>query len=823
MRSDVRPRSRDARRGGVALSRRRPLPWRWWLPTAVVGVALGAEATIVFGETARAPLVMALLLAPFGLVAHRRVGSLLLVGAVLALVGHAQASGLVRRPPAVVGEALGARVVRGRVRDIRSGTWGGRARWARLEIEVLSTARPRGGPRAGDGIRLSIGRSDGSWELGDAIEVRVKPRPARGFCNDRRDGWTRWLAKRGVGWTAWVRDDGAVTRAAPEANGSLGSRSAQLRGHIGRAIDGSVGDPAAAVLRALVIGDKGRLTADLRETFARTGTAHLLAVSGMHLAIVAGATFVGAKLVLALGVGRWAGWPLGLVAAPISLAVAAAYAVLTGGAVATLRALIMASFVFAGLSLRRRSSAVPALLAAAGILVVREPDVLRDLSFQLSFVSVAGLLAVATRVRGTRLGSAMASGTERGWRLRAMAWTLRGVVASLAAGLATAPMGAHYFGVVSLVGVVGNLIIGPILGVGALGAALAGALVVGVSPALADALFRLAGELVDVALAVAGVLGASRFAAVSLEKPGAALAAASTLALAALFVPRRPWRWLAWSGCVLLAAAPGWALQGKAGLRFSVLDVGQGDALLLESGSGDIWVVDAGGLGGDFDTGVGVVLPALSARPGRRLRAVVLTHADRDHYGGLQAIVEAGAPGEFWWNGRVSDGSRFRALRAAIAARPVSDRVLAAGTRVEGTGLDWLVLHPPHAATTLSRNDASLVFAVRYGATRILLAGDIEARGERLLRKSGYDLSATIMKVPHHGSRSSSTSRLLDAVQPSLAVASLGTFNRFGFPAPEVPARYRAGGSRWRATGTWGEIVVASDGQLERVETCRSG
>ena len=192
---------------------------------------------------------------------------------------------------------------------------------------------------------------------------------------------------------------------------------------------------------------------------------------------------------------------------------------------------------------------------------------------------------------------------------------------------------------------------------------------------------------------------------------------------------------------------------------------------------------------------------------GRRFRRSVLFVFKHDAVAGLAAAET--------FEGVVHMGKRVR-----FGDR----RDLVAGDRPLATGRDGAlrVLHPPGTARDSRGNDASLVLLLDYGATSLLLTGDLEARAEAsLLRRTG-DPSATIVKVPHHGSRTSSTQALLAAARPGVAVAMLGADNRFGFPAPEVRARYRSVGAAWRQTDRDGAVAIVSDGQLERVTTCRA-
>lgn len=805
----------------VRLSRQRPLSRAAVLPISVAGVLGGVLISFVDARFAASVFAFLLGCAPLALLSHRRFGAGWALIALLGMLGALRAASVAREDPAYVSEPLPRQEIRAVVRSIRRVPGRGGTSSARLHVEVLAAdgaARP---VRDGEGVRLSIGTTNGPWELGDTVRFVASLRPVRGFCNGGRDDYARWLTRQGMKWTAWVPDDDALTRTAFEPDSTGASSLLRLRGRIGRVIDRSAGEPTAGILRALVLGDTGRLSFETRRAFGRSGTSHLLAVSGMHLGLVAAAAFFVAAAVLAV-VPAWpASWPLARGAGPLSLVVASAYSVLAGGAVSTRRALVMLGFLLIGQVVRRGSSGWRALWAAIGVLVLADPFVLEDLSFQLSVVSVAALLGVAAAADESRWGGLLRARPEMPRGRWIQVWIARSVLASFAAGLATAPLVALYFGTVSVVGVVANLVIGPLVGVGALALGLAGALSVPVSESVALELFRGAAVLVDLGVGLAHAFAEFSWAAVDFDPGRAWIAVGLTFALVGFFVAPARSVWIAAGVGVACAVLP--ALGTPGGFRFAILDVGQGDALVVQSEAGGAWLIDAGGLGGSFDTGERVVLPALAARRSE-LRAIVLSHPDRDHYGGLRSVVEALRPAEFWWNGARSKAGGFAALWRQLEESGTHRRRLEAGTKIDAShdGLEIDVLHPRADARALSRNDGSLVLAVRFGATRILLTGDLEGRGERLLRRDARDLAATILKVPHHGSRSSSHRRLIEAVRPSVAVASLGAFNRFGFPAAEVVARYRTLGARWRETRTSGEIRVSSDGQLERVRTCRS-
>jgi competence protein ComEC len=229
-----------------------------------------------------------------------------------------------------------------------------------------------------------------------------------------------------------------------------------------------------------------------------------------------------------------------------------------------------------------------------------------------------------------------------------------------------------------------------------------------------------------------------------------------------------------------------------------------------------VMVVDGGGLSGEFDVGRQVVAPFLWRRKIAHVDTLVLSHPDFDHFGGLGFLAEAFAPQAFWWNGEPGGGARFAALSSALREAAVPMHTLARGFAQTIDGVAVRVLHPPADATG-SDNNRSLTVQLRYGPTAVLLPGDLEADGERaLVAASGPAVRSTVLKVPHHGSRSSSSAALLDAVAPRLAVISVGADNRFGFPHPVVLDAYRRRGIALRRTDRDGAVSlrITADGAI---------
>ena len=394
------------------------------------------------------------------------------------------------------------------------------------------------------------------------------------------------------------------------------------------------------------------------------------------------------------------------------------------------------------------------------------------------------------------------------------------LVASGVAVLVTAPILFLHFGEASVAGLVTNLVAAPVLGGFCVQALVLGAALLPVSRGAAEFLFGCASWLVESVEPWIERMGRAAW----VLDPGAEIPGLVALGgtLIGLALVARAWRGrlLALAGlCLLLGCWP--SFRDSSPFRAEFLDVGQGDGILVAgSGSRGAMLVDSPGGQDPLSLVRRLHLPALVRAGVGRLDWVVATHPEWDHFGGLLGLPGTVRIETFVSNGEDAEGDGWGALVDVLQREEIARENWVRGLRRSLGGIDVRVLHPP-TATPLEGNDASLVLGVRYGATRILLAGDIERAGEAELVTATRDLGAAILKVPHHGSRTSSTRRFLEAVRPAVAVAQLGRGNRFGFPAPAVRARYSGVGAKWLGTDVAGSVEVVSDGQLMRLRLCR--
>jgi competence protein ComEC len=391
----------------------------------------------------------------------------------------------------------------------------------------------------------------------------------------------------------------------------------------------------------------------------------------------------------------------------------------------------------------------------------------------------------------------------------------QGVRLTLAAWIGTAPLTAFHFHQVSLVAVVANPVVIPLFGAMALLPALAGALLALWSLGIAGWAFAMAALPVRVGVEIVRAIGGWEWAALDVPLPTVGEVLLLYMVMAGAVLRRRqPFRVVGVAALCCLATDVGWWASERSAphLRATFLDVGQGDASVVELPGGRVLVVDAGGFAGsEFDTGAAIVEPFLRSRKIQSIDALVMSHAHPDHAAGLAHLVRAFAPSELWWTGDGGEGAAWAETVRALRETGTPARRLRAGDAL----VDYPeveVLHPPRGWAAPSLNDGSLVLRVRDGATAIVLAGDAERRAETTMVDDARPLAATVLKVPHHGSRTSSTWPFVRAVGPVIAVASLGADNRFGHPAPEVAARYEAIGTRWLRTDRCGAVRVVGDG-----------
>jgi competence protein ComEC len=567
----------------------------------------------------------------------------------------------------------------------------------------------------------------------------------------------------------------------------------------------------AGILRAIGTGDRGGLDRETSAAFARSGLAHVLAVSGLHLVVVAWGLF---RIVAAVAI-RSERLSNRLdarrVAACVALPATFVYALATGAGPPVLRAALGTAAAFAGVLFKRDLDALGALSVAALSVLALEPGAVLEPSLQLSFAAVAGLALGSSPLRAALPWPPPPRGT---WRARLLEPLVEGGCASVAATIATAPILAHHFRQVPLLGLAANVAAVPIgAALTALGAV--GALAAAAWPPLAFPVLYAAWPFARALGALAVWSAGPAWGALHVARPALPLSIAFTL-LALAAVRLRGWRLAA---AALLAVAclgvsgplRAQAARARGHLEVLFVSVGQGDCALLRLPDGSAVLIDGGGAPeGGADPGERDVVPLLRDLGVTRLAAVFVSHPHPDHVLGLRAVGASFPIDRLFANGRATIGDAAEVLDSLPEPSPLrpGDAWERAGVRFERLG---------GADDVLQENDASLVLRVRYGSTAFLFPGDVEEAGEGAAVVSG-GLSSDVVKVAHHGSRRSSTQPFVDAVRPRWAVVSYGRGNRFGFPHPEALERWRGAGAEIIGTSERAARFLSDGGTVRRVD-----
>lgn len=700
----------------------------------------------------------------------------------------------------------------------------------RLYLEALRVWQD-GAPRPATGKILVTARSlSGPWQYGDVLRLPLHLRQPRNFHTPGSFDYEGYLARQGIYLSAFLWDDKVIAHTGTRG-GRIRRHIEQIRRTIGTFFAAHLDSQTAAVLRALIIGDEGGLGKDQREAFSRAGVAHVLSISGLHIGLVA-ATAYGAWWWL-LGRSRYLllAFTIPKLAALLTIPPVLLYASLAGGSVATWRSVVMVLVYLLAILLDRQEEVYRSLALAALLISLLWPGAVLEISFQLSFLSMLAIfLGMAwfsdwwARLSERRLLSL------RPRRERVLRWGATYIAVSVCALVGTAPATAAHFNQVAVAGLFANLLVVPLLGSAAVVLGLAAAGFVFLHAGLAALVLSCAGLVTRAGTWLVEGISAWPYAALHVVTPTLLELVLLYSLLACLFFQVSSFKSQVSSAfkyltlallIVLLVDTAVWAWQRyfHRDLRVTFLDVGQGDAAVVELPGSQVMVIDGGGFASeDFDAGEAILAPFLWSRKIGRVDILVMSHPQLDHYGGLAFLAEHFSPREFWSNGEQAQGGRFSQLSAALGRAGVTSRVLCRETpEMRLSGVQVQILHPPCQRAGFDANNASLVLRLSHGAIDVLFTGDVEAAGEQTLLSANGALASEILKVPHHGSRTSSTAAFVEAVAPQVAVASLGFHNRFHFPAPEVVQRYAEQGGRVLQTDQAGAVTVVSDGQNYKI------
>ena len=706
-----------------------------------------------------------------------------------------------------------------------------------VDADAIDGTRTRGGIVATVAGSLAGSRLD-DWRAGRRVRMPIMLRRPSRYLDPGVPDHERGLARRGVSLVGSVKS-GALVDLMAHGN-VVDEMFGALRGFARRAIAAAVGrwnPQSAAIVAAIVIGDRAGLDEQVQRRLQEAGTYHVIAISGGNIAILAG---------LLVSLFRIGGW-LGRAAMVSAIVALSAYARLVGGGASVDRATLMAVVHFSARAVDQRSPPLNTLAVVAAILVAADPLAVVDPAFVLTFGATLGILLVMPIV---------ALLTASGKTL------LRPVVGLLAASVAAEvllfPVAALIFSRVTFAGLALNFVAIPLMGVAQI-AGMALVPVAVVSPWAAALIGWVAHLGASGLVRSADLVKFAPLLSYRIAPPAWTVVVCYYMALAGWWtLRRRPFdklraapsgvegrrteirgsaessveRHVRRSAAAVASVAAMWILfdprsiaaaRGDGRLHATFLDVGQGDGIFIVFPRGSTLLVDAGGLSSSssFDIGDRVVAPVIRHARFYRIDTVALTHGDPDHIGGAASIVSEFRPREVWEGIPVPRSEALTALRRQTEAAGARWLNVYAGDRRSIDGVDVIAHHPSVADWERQkvRNDDSLVLELRWRDVSILLTGDIGRAPERAIANTIAPAGMRVVKIPHHGSLTSSTEDFVRAMGGRIAVVSAGRSNHFGHPVPEVLQHYQAAGAEVFRTDRDGAVTVDTDGSSVSVRT----
>ncbi|MCK9390893.1 MAG: DNA internalization-related competence protein ComEC/Rec2 [Syntrophales bacterium] len=696
-------------------------------------------------------------------------------------------------------------------------------------------------------------RGTQAFEYGDVVRVRTRLRKVRNFHNPGGFNYERYLRFQGVLLRGSVVDDSRIVVIRKGYGNPIRQKLEGFRSTIRTFIDTNAPAPEKEIIKACILGDQQQIPRELRDAFSKTGISHIIAISGFNMSMIAFFSIYLVRGIIRRFPYLLLRFDLYKLSVLFAMPPVILYTFIAGAGMSVLRATLMILAFMAALLIAKSRDLYNTLAMAALIILLVYPPALFDVSFQLSFAAVLAILLITPRL--TALipkpepvpGSPFSLPVLCGKGLYAFALF---IIVSVSAMLGTMPLIAFYFNRVSVISLLANIIIVPILGILAIPVSMATIFFLPFSSLVSAFFLDIAGTLVMISLALNNFFASLPWAAFYLTTPSLlellffyVFLYGLTRRLAHLssengtdndhgntsFLNRLrscpTWIHYMLAASVIFFCLDAVYLHQKNSNRgdftATAIDVGQGSSILVRFPGDQIMLIDGGGfINSTFDVGKYIVAPYLWHERLNSIDIVVLTHPHPDHLNGLPFILDNFPVREVWINGEISGSEEYLRFQDIIKSKGLLQRSMNAGNNpvvIDGVRIEFF--NPPgpvsrqeEETTFTETNDESLVMRMTYGEVSFLFPGDISAMTEERLASDSRKLRSQLLFVPHHGGRTSTSEAFLQRVRPQTAIISVGADNLFRLPHPDVLKRLNQRGAITYRTDLHGAVTASTDG-----------
>lgn len=688
-------------------------------------------------------------------------------------------------------------VIVGRLQSMPS--YNGTSSQAKIDLVSISAIHDKSF-RSAEGLILL--RLRNSWpkeyQPGDLLAIRAALTRPSSFKTPGTFDYPRWLARKGIWINGYVRSPAQIQKVGPEQSlvRTIQFMPENIRTQIGYYLDNTLNADLSSIYRALLLGDRSRIPEQILEQFKGTGTMHILAISGIHVSILATLLFVILYWLLRRSEWLMLNTNVKKIAGILCIPLIISYSLLAGLNNPVVRASIISTIIIL-IFFSNRAKTISSLIAIASLIILGySPQALFTASFQLSFAAFTSILVIIPLIRKDVDNSELSTTIAQRWLRNFNRWAVACLIASTAAIVGTTPILVYHFHRFPLLGPFTNLLVEPLICLWALPCGLLSLPVMFFWPEMANLLLNTGGIGLQISLWLTGKLYLLPYSSAWSPSPGTILLSwyyGSLILLAISWTRQRLASYclvpIFLSSFMVMLYAPRTTLKEHIPTTtVHILDVGQGSATVIQLDSDKTILIDGGGSSYSRPSvGERVIAPFLWSLGITHLDTVVITHPDADHYNGIPFLIEHFSPQQIWTSSLNDNNPEYRSLLKLAAENDIDVILAEAGHLIQGNDstIHCLINAKKHRKTQADRN-AGLVIQLKTPTTSYLFPGDIHSETEAYLLEQNLSLKSTFLLASHHGSSTSNSAQFVGNVDPQLIIASAARYRTDKFPSQNL-------------------------------------